>query len=299
MAYVLVTTIKNEEENLPSLFKSIDNQTLKPLIWFIINDGSEDGSGILIENYVNCNSDFVVNYNFKQEVRDITWRYHYLIKFGFEKVIEIANQKQLHWDSIGVLDGDIIMDNTYFKLLDDYIVNNIETIGVVSGKLYSFSNNKDTVINEKRYLSHPTGAARLINRKLLNAIGGYPHTPSADSIILQKSRARGFVNKIIENLAVYQSRPTSSAEGISLGLKKVAYSRYYLGHTLFYCILFTIVLLFRKKNFKVFTFTFTFIKLYFSRTKRTTDYEVLNYRRNYIFNRLKEIIKNCHNEDIN
>jgi len=173
MGYILVTTIKNEEENLPKLFQSIENQTLLPNLWFIINDGSTDNSEILINNFKSKYPDIVYTTNFKEDSRDITWKYHFLIKFGFEQAIIIATDNKINWNCIGVLDGDIIIDQKdYFELLYNYISDN-NKIGVVSGLLYSYD--KDEIIKEKRHSSHPTGAARLINRIAFESIGGYPH----------------------------------------------------------------------------------------------------------------------------
>ena len=42
--YVLVTPIKNEEANLPGLIDSIENQDLKPILWVIVDDSSDDSS---------------------------------------------------------------------------------------------------------------------------------------------------------------------------------------------------------------------------------------------------------------
>jgi len=286
MGYLLVTTIKNEENNLPRLFSSVENQTELPTIWYIINDGSTDNSKTLITQFKNKHPAFVYTYDIKEDARDITWKYHFLIKYGFEQAIEIAKQKSITWDCIGVLDGDIIIDQKeYFKTLRNYILNKAK-IGTVSGCLYSYDNN--IIIKEKRYSTHPTGAARLINRLALESIGGYPHIPSADAVILQKTRVRGFQNKIVSNLIVYQSRPTSSAEGIAIGLKKNAYSRYFLGHSLLFCFLYTLKLLVKKRSLIAFTFTKYFISLYLKNEPRTTDQEVLKYRKNYICNTLKE-----------
>ena len=40
--YILVTPAKNEAKNLPSLIKAVFNQSIKPILWIIVNDGSTD-----------------------------------------------------------------------------------------------------------------------------------------------------------------------------------------------------------------------------------------------------------------
>jgi len=49
--YILITPVKNEEENLQRLIESIVKQTIKPLLWIIIDDGSTDRSSELIKQW--------------------------------------------------------------------------------------------------------------------------------------------------------------------------------------------------------------------------------------------------------
>jgi len=42
--YLIVTPCKNEEKFIPSLAKSIIDQTIKPKLWFIYEDGSTDST---------------------------------------------------------------------------------------------------------------------------------------------------------------------------------------------------------------------------------------------------------------
>ena len=44
--YVVVTPCKNEEKNLLALASSITNNTIKPSLWIILNDGSTDNTCI-------------------------------------------------------------------------------------------------------------------------------------------------------------------------------------------------------------------------------------------------------------
>jgi len=42
--YVLITPVKDEEKLLRDVIESVINQTVKPVLWLIIDDGSTDGS---------------------------------------------------------------------------------------------------------------------------------------------------------------------------------------------------------------------------------------------------------------
>ena len=47
--YILITPVKNEEENLPNLIQSVVEQTIKPVLWVIVDDGSTDRSPEIIK----------------------------------------------------------------------------------------------------------------------------------------------------------------------------------------------------------------------------------------------------------
>src|SRR5215470_15970571 len=51
ISYVVVTPVRDEEEYLPLTFQSILSQTIRPTEWVIVNDGSKDGTGRLIDEY--------------------------------------------------------------------------------------------------------------------------------------------------------------------------------------------------------------------------------------------------------
>ena len=47
--YVLVTAAKNEGENLRNLMQSVAEQTIKPVLWVIADDGSTDNTPEIIK----------------------------------------------------------------------------------------------------------------------------------------------------------------------------------------------------------------------------------------------------------
>ena len=47
--YIIITPAKDEEENLPNLISSIVKQSIQPLLWLIVDDGSVDSTPVLIK----------------------------------------------------------------------------------------------------------------------------------------------------------------------------------------------------------------------------------------------------------
>ena len=49
--YIIITPFKNEEENIEGTIKSIIAQSIKPISWILIDDGSKDNSLNIVNRY--------------------------------------------------------------------------------------------------------------------------------------------------------------------------------------------------------------------------------------------------------
>ena len=50
-SYVLVTAARNEAEFIELTIRSVVAQTIRPLKWVIVSDGSTDGTDEIVRNY--------------------------------------------------------------------------------------------------------------------------------------------------------------------------------------------------------------------------------------------------------
>jgi len=51
--YVIITPVRDEVEHLGSTIESMVRQTVLPQEWVIVDDGSTDGTGKIIDDYAN------------------------------------------------------------------------------------------------------------------------------------------------------------------------------------------------------------------------------------------------------
>ena len=56
LTYILVTPVKNEEDNLPELIRSVTSQHVRPVGWFIVDDNSDDQTPGIIDKATAENS---------------------------------------------------------------------------------------------------------------------------------------------------------------------------------------------------------------------------------------------------
>jgi glycosyltransferase involved in cell wall biosynthesis len=49
--YVVITPVRDEEEHIEATIESVSAQTVRPAEWVIVNDGSTDRTGAIIDQY--------------------------------------------------------------------------------------------------------------------------------------------------------------------------------------------------------------------------------------------------------
>jgi glycosyltransferase involved in cell wall biosynthesis len=89
--YTILTATYNRAHTLDRLFNSLQNQTFKDFDWLIIDDGSQDETRKLIDNY-RVNSDFPIYYIYKEN--------------GGKYTALIESRKHLTKPFVVVLDSD-------------------------------------------------------------------------------------------------------------------------------------------------------------------------------------------------
>ena len=51
--YIVITPVRDEEKFIEKTIQSILSQTIRPIEWIIVNDGSTDNTGEIIDKYAN------------------------------------------------------------------------------------------------------------------------------------------------------------------------------------------------------------------------------------------------------
>jgi len=60
--YIIITTAKNEENNIEKCILSVIKQTIKPIRWYIVDDNSNDKTADIVKKYAD-------SYNFIKLIR--------------------------------------------------------------------------------------------------------------------------------------------------------------------------------------------------------------------------------------
>lgn len=160
--YVLITAARNEGYYIEETIQSIGKQTILPLKWIIINDGSTDNTEDIIHkylsefNYIEYEKlDSGANRNFASKVYAINRAANMLIAFPY--------------DYIGILDADITLNESYYEEVLEMFENNSK-LGIAGGVLKEYDGIR--FVNRIYSPWSVSGGIQLFRRKCYEEIGG-------------------------------------------------------------------------------------------------------------------------------
>ena len=224
MAYVMITPVKNEIKHLPYVVDSVLNQTELPVLWVIIDGGSDDGSFEYINKYAEKYPWITPRkqYNFGRNAHEsVSMAMHNAYTF----VKYITELKNINYDYIWTIDGDQILA---YDVCAGVIQHCDDTTGVASGLVCGKDDVPDT---------YPEGELpnkRVYSKRGLEDIGGFPVAKySFDTIILAKLRMKGY--KVI-SFPQYKITNLRGDSGVERDMWKshvtFGHARWYLGYSL-------------------------------------------------------------------
>src|SRR5216684_8428510 len=107
--YVLITPARNEAQFIELTIQSVVAQTIRPLKWVIVSDGSTDGTDEIVKKYASDHPWIELVRMPERRERDFAGKVH-AFNAGYARV------RDLDYEVIVSLDADISFDADYFSL---------------------------------------------------------------------------------------------------------------------------------------------------------------------------------------
>jgi biofilm PGA synthesis N-glycosyltransferase PgaC len=219
--YVLITPARNEEAYIELTIKSVIAQTVRPLKWVIVSDGSTDRTDEIVKQYLAADPWIELVRLPERRERHFGGKVM-AFNAGWERV------KHLPYEIIGNLDADISFEDDYFEFLLTKFAE-ITKLGVGGTP---FTEGEGTYDFRFSSIEHVSGACQLFRRECFESIGGY--TPikggGIDLVAVVTSRMRGWQTRSFPEKVCFHHRRMGS--GMNAGLKlsfKWGQSDYRLG----------------------------------------------------------------------
>ena len=182
MNYILITPARNEADYIELTLKSVVAQTVKPLRWIIVNDGSTDNTGEIVSRYASL-------YPWIDLVQMPTRTERHFggkaeaVNSGLKRVSE------LQFQVVGNLDADVSFEPDYFEFLMNRFKENSK-LGVAGT---AFREGNLSYNYEMVGIEHVSGMCQMFTRECFEAIGGYAAVKSGgiDLIAVLSARVKG------------------------------------------------------------------------------------------------------------
>jgi len=201
-AYVLITPARNEAVFIELTLKSVVSQTVRPLRWVIVSDGSTDGTDEIVNRYAADHPWIELLRMPERRERHFAGKVH-AFNAGYARV------KDLNYDAIGSMDADISFDQDYFCFLLGKLSED-PALGLVGTPF------KDTSMYDYRFVSleHVSGACQFFRRDCFKDIGGYVPVKGGgvDHIAVISARMKGWKTRTFTDKICLHHRKIGSAE---------------------------------------------------------------------------------------
>ncbi len=203
-SYVLITPARNEAQFIEATIESVIAQTVRPLRWVIVSDGSTDGTDDIARCYAS-------QYDWIRFVRMPERSERHFAGKAFAFRAGQACVEDLHYDVIANLDADVTFRSDYFAFLLEKLDADPK-LGVVgtpyvetSGEIYDFRFTS---------LDHVSGACQVFRRECFEAIGGYVPVKlgAIDCIAVISARMNGWKTRTFTERVYMHHRRTGTAQ---------------------------------------------------------------------------------------
>lgn len=201
--YCMITAVRDEEAFIGQTIESVLGQTVKPLEWIIVDDGSKDQTGAVIARYA----------------ARIPWirlvrredRGHRSKGGGVEAFLEVYPQLRPHdWEYLVNLDGDVTFEADYFERCFEEF-RNMPKLGIGGGTVYAPMGGHWQA--EQVPAFHVRGAAKIYRRECWEAIGGLWPGLGWDTVDEVKANQLGWKTLSFANVKLLHHRLSGSLWG--------------------------------------------------------------------------------------
>ncbi len=220
-SYVVITPMRNEAATVRTTIEAMLRQTRRPLVWFILGDGSTDGSYEIVEEYTAQN-DWIRLVRLEDRGFDLVGQgVAEVLNRGLEMIREIPS------DYVVKLDADLNLPDDYFERLIDEMKND-PMLGIVSGHPYVMENDRKLLERHSDYF--PAGPARVYRRVYLEAIGPFARSVGWDTVDILRMRVRGYSTRILHDLEFHHMRRMGTRRGYIDGMVRDGRNAYLTGY---------------------------------------------------------------------
>jgi glycosyltransferase involved in cell wall biosynthesis len=210
MKYVLITPARNEEVLIRKSLDSVTAQTLPPVRWVVVDDGSTDRTAEIVEGYARRFPWIELVRRPQHLDRSFAGKVH-AFNAGFDRL------KSLDYDVVGNLDADISFPPDYLEFLMQRFAEDPK-LGV-GGTPFTEDGGYDTAKDSFEGDNYVAGGCQLFRGRCFEEVGGYVPLRGGgiDWIAVTSARMKGWKVRSFAEKRFHHYRTLGTAEKGMLG----------------------------------------------------------------------------------
>ncbi len=199
--YVLITPARNEADYIDQLIECVLAQTVPPVSWVIVSDGSVDETDLIVKRYARTHPTIHLLRREKTSGRNFSSKVH-AFRAGYERL------KDVDHDFIGSLDADISFAPDYYERILAHFHSN-ERLGIAGGLLHDIGPRH---IVAHTSLASMSGGIQMFRRRCYEDVGGYVPVRlfGEDTVAEVTARMMGWEVRVFPEIIAHHHRPTGS-----------------------------------------------------------------------------------------
>jgi poly-beta-1,6-N-acetyl-D-glucosamine synthase len=276
--YVIISPVRDEERYIEKTIQSVIAQTIPPIRYVIVNDGSSDKTGSIIDTFAGKYPWISAVHRADRGFRNSAGGEVEAFYEGYKTLNGAA------WDFIVKLDGDVSFEPDYFEKCIGYF-NSSSDLGIGGGNIYNLENGSLSLEREPQF--HVRGAAKMYRKQCWDLLRGMYAINGWDTLDEVKANMLGWKTRTFADLSIVQHRPTGRAVGSWKNAVKNGVGGYTAGYHPLYMILKCMKRLFVKPYLvEAAGLMYGFLKGYARGLPQVEDKNLIRYLRRQQINKL-------------
>lgn len=276
--YVIITPVRDEEAFIEKTIQSVISQTILPMEWIIVNDGSTDGTRDIVDKYAKQHSWIRPVHRENRGFRSAGGGVIEAFYAGYKSI------KVKDWDYIVKLDGDLSFEDDYFAKSFEHF-KTLGNVGIGGGLIYNLVSGG--LRKERSPLFHVRGATKIYKKDCWEAIGGLMQAPGWDTLDEVKANMIGWNTQTFTDLRVIHYRYTGAADGQWRTCVKYGRANYISGYHPLFMFLKCIIRSFHKPYLiGAVGLAYGFASGYIKKIPQINDKQLIAYLRKQQLNKL-------------
>jgi poly-beta-1,6-N-acetyl-D-glucosamine synthase len=202
--YLIVSPVKDEERYVERTLRSVTLQTVLPVRWIIVDDGSKDGTAEIVRRYVRDHPWIEMVWRDNSGARQPGSAVMHAFYHGLQQAQGVS------FDYLVKLDCDLELPHDYFeRLLERFEAE--PRLGIASGVYLEEGAKGWNAVRMPAY--HAAGASKVMRVRCFEEMGGFVRERGWDTVDEVRAQVKGWATRHFTDIQFRHLKPEGSGIG--------------------------------------------------------------------------------------